>query len=1062
MEAAQQLGIKSLQTVLNANSKYAGTLQCPDPAEEHFRFLLRQAVDGATGPDARVNLGLLLHDIVATADSVGACVVNVALDHRELPKRSLLLPTLGALQGPALVVALPDVSLPPGDAVKLFAASRERASLSRLLSLGDAAMVLSAGHFALLDTQGKYLLGNAEASAAAGQPQAKAYALHENNLLQQFTDQFAGFDGLFGFGTESGAQFPGTLIRVPLLRHSCTNLAEMLPSLPALGRFLLFGTSVQSLALNTVHYRGATDVGTAVPVAAPVAVPVAMPMGDDGAAQAVMPQPAQPAGADPALSMELRLVSKVHLYVDTALELGRKRLAQLRTSEWQPHFALLRGTVYAPVDVVYSLSMTTQFPSAPAESDEWMVARAVGTPRWRDLALRKDVRPAQLVPRADVAVHVARNGRVLPVEQLAAGAVLAQLQPVLRLVDLPVVCAAPLFTAANNAFIEKTVSAAAATTALPLAVQQQWNELAVESLAVPWAKLVERVSYHPLFQTDRMAAYRFWPSEGTFSPDFGALCKPLLAQFYHDVSKLELFFSARGDRTNLAGGFVLAEQAAEPVRQYISRHVADCVQAPQRVVDHIQQLDADKGMFQRRSFHPLTPKKVGTHIAEDPRAWLKRLSHEPAERDALLLGMTAFLSGALPPATLRSLPLLPLRDGRVVAAAEAPRAIMATSLEQALLEGCQRTGPAPVFLSEHFAALERQAEDRAAGQALAALGVVPFDVQLLARQLEGASGGAVTQPRSAVQAEWLNRLWDYILDSADVPATCQALAKCCVLPVAGGQLLRMSERQGVLVNVPKLEPDLQAALAALGVHRLDEPEFSRCVRAVMPDGPPDCSSVADEVLRALVAVHQSRPWPAQLEPALADTLLEFFAQAAASAPARLSPTQVNALRAVPMYPVADVRAERPTAYCQAVPTAQVLDQARLSRWLQQDVQLLSALPEDVLQHEPSRTALYEQLGIPVMSDGAMLQELVLPVLPQLEESQRHSIVQTIQQNWRDLQRDHPGLVRALADIPCVLTLAGTMAAPSTLLALPGPLMHQVQYRARKRQGKKKQRRKRWG
>ena len=79
------------------------TDRLPCPSAFTLRRLLPAYADAAH----------VLTDIAEVADAVGARGMEVTLDLRQYPARSLLLPALAGFQGPAITVKLTGVSLTP-------------------------------------------------------------------------------------------------------------------------------------------------------------------------------------------------------------------------------------------------------------------------------------------------------------------------------------------------------------------------------------------------------------------------------------------------------------------------------------------------------------------------------------------------------------------------------------------------------------------------------------------------------------------------------------------------------------------------------------------------------------------------------------------------------------------------------------------------------------------------------------------------------------------------------------------------------------------------------------
>jgi|AntAceMinimDraft_12_1070368.scaffolds.fasta_scaffold197062_1 sacsin len=99
--AAETLGARSLRNLYAVDKQSTDRLPCP--SAQTLRRLLPAYADAAHA----------MTDIAEVADAVGASGMEVTLDLRTYPARSLLLPQLAGFQGPAITVRLIGISLMP-------------------------------------------------------------------------------------------------------------------------------------------------------------------------------------------------------------------------------------------------------------------------------------------------------------------------------------------------------------------------------------------------------------------------------------------------------------------------------------------------------------------------------------------------------------------------------------------------------------------------------------------------------------------------------------------------------------------------------------------------------------------------------------------------------------------------------------------------------------------------------------------------------------------------------------------------------------------------------------
>ena len=149
--AAEVLGARSLRNLYAVDKQSTDRLPCP--SAQTLRRLLPAYGDAAHA----------LMDIAEIADAAGASGMEVRLDMRKYPSRSLLLPQLAGFQGPAITVRLAGVSLTPTELSQLLSAAapfKLRRRAIRLATdvssahLTDVIMASSAGQLCIFDPTG--------------------------------------------------------------------------------------------------------------------------------------------------------------------------------------------------------------------------------------------------------------------------------------------------------------------------------------------------------------------------------------------------------------------------------------------------------------------------------------------------------------------------------------------------------------------------------------------------------------------------------------------------------------------------------------------------------------------------------------------------------------------------------------------------------------------------------------------------------------------------------------------------------------------------------------------
>ena len=164
----------------------------------------------------------------------GARTVQFMVDHRTHGVQSLLQRNLAPMQGPALLVGIPDVVLSTEEICRLQAFDKSVPLHGRHFTSGCGLIggyrlssmpsIISGPWLYLFDPLGD-CLGDNEAQSF-GKPVGKAYAYLTSSLPRRFPDQFAPFR-LWGFDPSTG--YKGTIVRYPL-RYRAQDHPDDLPA----------------------------------------------------------------------------------------------------------------------------------------------------------------------------------------------------------------------------------------------------------------------------------------------------------------------------------------------------------------------------------------------------------------------------------------------------------------------------------------------------------------------------------------------------------------------------------------------------------------------------------------------------------------------------------------------------------------------------------------------------------------------------------------------------------------------------------------------------------------
>ncbi|KAL4186156.1 hypothetical protein AMTRI_Chr09g12820 [Amborella trichopoda] len=204
-DLANRLGIQSLRYLSLVDEEMTKDLPCM----EYSKICDLMALYGQDD--------LLLFDLLELADCCQARKLHVIFDKREHPRLSLLHPSLGEFQGPALVVVLEGAILSTEEIsnLQLLPPWKLRGTtlnyglgLLSCYQICDLPSIISDGCFYMFDP-----LGLALSAPSNHVPCAKIYSLNGANLMERFRDQFHPLL----IGQDVACSLSGsTIIRLPL------------------------------------------------------------------------------------------------------------------------------------------------------------------------------------------------------------------------------------------------------------------------------------------------------------------------------------------------------------------------------------------------------------------------------------------------------------------------------------------------------------------------------------------------------------------------------------------------------------------------------------------------------------------------------------------------------------------------------------------------------------------------------------------------------------------------------------------------------------------------------
>ena len=801
-ELASVLGIKSLQSLLNANIDFCGSLHCPTienlgPALTKLSKLPKE--------DLVLDV---LYDLLEVVDRLGCQSASILIDERKLAKQSVFQPTLRDVHENALVIFVPGITIEPEELSTLIDPYKFRSfrhpqhlhsvglGLASAFRISDIVTVLSGECLTFFDPTGTFVKtdltssSNTQATAPDDSTAVgKSYSFGRSRLMHQFPDQFNVFE-LYGFDGTSAQAFPNTIFRFPLRgdgRHIESKIAQRFPYLAvsttdvrsgvaamqaSRTQPLLFATRLNRLSIESLHTRDAAAADTAEADSS-----------NDNNNNSIVNNNGSTPSARSAQHVQT-LLSKISIRPGQDLS-SRTLLAE--THSWKSKFSL-RGAVHKKVAATYTLvfDIIETGDTALPFSEEWAVSLSLACPAAQDLSYTDELRFHCLKPMVGVAYNLSQKEN----EQPSTAAITptntahTNAQAAGKLL-----CGSPCvgdygFEMHIYGYFAKQLDGGLlkdSQNQSPRLVS--WNQLLADSLAEPMACVLEKLSLTRNVERNPMFQYKAWPKPTAVNKLFAPMCTSL----YRKLAGMQVFFKANGRRCAMSEGHFLTQSANPMVREYLCEKFQSMIEIDSECLDQLVEADSKRSMFARKAVHKLTPDRLRAHVRSDIRSFsdLKVQRHQQTaggadaramQEDQVKLASQLFqfcssdlrkASPAVQKDTLRGLCLLPLSNNEVVEIGSV-QAIMATETEQKLLPKDSMRYVHPVMTR----IIRSSPEDKAL---LNTVGVRDFTPSFVAYHMhkvvpprwKGQPTIGAAEAQKMRGTDWFKALWSYITTPED-------------------------------------------------------------------------------------------------------------------------------------------------------------------------------------------------------------------------------------------------------------------------------------------------------
>ena len=1066
-ETAAKLGVRSLKSLLNANSEYSGSVDCPSVRELYGT--LRMCEDGRRA-------SFLLRPFMELADFCQVEQVSFFLDEREHSALSILQPRLRAVQGPSLVVVIPNTCFSPKRIARFMVPSltpqlTEPPSLAACFACCDVVSVLSGNNVSFFDPSGLVLSDDPyaktdsdsayPATAAGGAPLGggcgKSFNIVESHLLAQFPNQFEPFVELgVGFNGQRRSMFEGTIFRLPLRTESQKATSSILNAHQALGSFgkeaildefeisrqrggtlIAFSMHLSGLSFN--RFKAPAATAAAATPAASVAPSPSPDAPEVDAAATDDPAPPSP----PVAVAENPLLFKIMLR-NGGDEVNRKRRMMAAISSWKPAVSFT-GRRYPKASSSYRLLVdVVDEVDQLAYVDELLVVQSLAGPQSMEMSLRKELKHLGLRPFIGVSARMSSrpdggDEDADPADAADSENIGFAFNPFPRgKTGLPVDVFGT-FLPYGHQMSHQDVT------------RSQWNAALAEDLYKPWAVLIELLIAEPSMRANPFRVYSYWPELAKCDPFYSNLVK----RFYKKIATKPVFcLGSKGKYGLPKEGYFLTSSVGAALRSYIGVKIDNCIEIKGSCMKELIELDENRGMFQRKLTAELTPAVLRNHVQDNIKSE-RDIELPPAAEDdtpvqpmEIASQMFEFLAKDLKSPRehqrLVGLYALPLSTGHLVTCGTA--AVLATPEEHLLLNEAEVRIVHPVLCAA-------VAKSQSLRSLATSLNLRTFDANFLKGRMDrlvpvGWKGRkTVVWDRGDCSNAQLNNIWAYLcpvtpLDSKPEPPShvsecqkrCSVLRDWPLLPLRNQNLLTLSARTAVLSPEelgPAVPQDVVDAAEHYGIPVL-HPDFSRLVEATTTTPKPAATDVAaattpDGVAAAKLfgqkveVAHRSGLLQTQLEDAgHATNLFGYLMQECAGFEDR--PDTKEALRCLPVYPA--FGCERWASCHRATYTFDPADFP--AEYTPQNL-------SDCLASPAGAEPLWTYLGVSVLSTAAMLSEQVLPHWEMHEPEMQAQLMQLLKSKWQELKVDEPRLVTVLNSTPCLTNAEGQAVTPATLI-----------------------------
>ncbi|KAK9856110.1 hypothetical protein WJX84_004825 [Apatococcus fuscideae] len=1044
-QIAKALGCRSLRYHNQIDS--SSELNCPTSER------LAERLQGRL-PD----LEALLFHALEWADAAGSKRLEVILDERTHPTRSLLQPGLADFQGPGILIVVHDLLLEGGELAGLQDASPPyflravqcRAGLGLLLSylISDILQVISGSLLFLFDPMGKHVSTSQKDEATA-----RSFEFAGKTLPETFADQFSVWQSAL---MNPNKPFNGTIIRIPLQKDR----------------------SVSKISHHTLSIEEAA---------------------------AGVQSWAQKAGKS---LLFLRHMSRLGLSMWRPNAITLTNLLEVRL---QPHYnqpripfdehewrqasllKFLRGGPQ-PVRKASWLSLFWTRGSELYDTEDWLVFASAGEGASRGMATDKRFGRLNLDPT--VAIALCTKGDSRSVVEISGCytpfAAHGQTPPdaVKSLMGFPFLIFGKFCNDLENS-VEPLEQAegerpkAAQPTQLTLQEIEAMSTFNHEMLMTCLPAAFEGAFAQMLFFLQRRgpdpnldSLYRLLRLPGDSQP-----AADMFAKMCRALAKGPIFKLRAGDFVHLWEGAFLRPPDLTPGQPILGSQALDFIQRELPLFDVPWSVKAAmdaSGVSQKdcKEINPPILRKMLKQRRVRENASRALQVDEAVQLFAFCLSDVKKPSAPANSSSTSTTPVPPdghhpLSGGTLTNAGgrelfKWPGSCQSSPMD-AMPMGYQQTG---VFL--HQKAVQGLQLQLASEQVIRMLKVKDYTLRDMAKDLNAtyrkymavSRGTDISFQDLTVLRARLESLWHLLValppgpvaSGAAVPAGLddgmrwEGLESLASIPCQSGMLVRIRYRQTVVVLPPEAEqickripqesdidpehpnqmshapPNIWTMAMLQGKMPLLDPTFKSQLAPVC--SVPEASTPQDTILRKLHCwFDATQVRDMQMTDSEASCLYDYFVDSVPSVPAQPNSDR-DFLRTLRIFPLLYSEARRSCGILETAPLAGACPMPVLRDVLGGKVSLPAAAQYSLLEHQPRAAGLLERLAIPVLSPSTLISRALLPEFLSLEEAVQKSVLDYVVRHWDVLEQNE--LTVALAAASFVTTDDGSFKQASQL------------------------------